>query len=137
MANEQAGKDFILEVDKDGAGDFEQLAGAQSHGLTQAAEEIDVTNYGSNQNKEILDGAGIQSRALSISGVLKDDDSQTFLQARYDDQALFSARARNANTGGLTWTGNVKVTQLDLTGEHNGSLQFAATLVFSGAVTAV
>ena len=66
----QKGKDLLLKVDSTGGGVFVTVAGLRARSLSLNARPIDITNADSaNGWREMLDGAGVKSAAVSGAGV--------------------------------------------------------------------
>lgn len=131
------GKDFVLQVeDSAGAGTYTTIAGLRAKTFAKAAEAIDATSHGSNQNREIVDGAGIKSLNVSGSGIM-DTDKTTIqrIEDAHDNQTLTNFRLVDSSSGGRTYTASFKITSLEVTGEYNGALEFSISLESSGAVT--
>lgn len=64
----QKGKDLLLKVDTDGAGDFTTVAGLRARSLAFNAATVDVTDQESAaQWRELLEGAGIKTARITGS----------------------------------------------------------------------
>jgi TP901-1 family phage major tail protein len=131
----KAGKNFLLKVEEvAGGGSYATVGGLRSTSFTKSAEAIDATNHGSNQNKEILDGAGIKSMAISGSGIFTTDASLDVVEDAFDAQTLTRFQVVDADTG-KTYTGLFKITSFERGGDYNNEMSYSISLESSGAIT--
>ena len=131
-----AGKNFLLKVeDSAGAGTYTTLGGLQTTTLTMAAEAIDSTTHGSNQNKEVLDGAGIKSMSISGSGLYESGATLTNVETAALDQTLTRFQVIDSSSGGRTYTGLFKITSVERGGGYNDAQAFSISLESSGSIT--
>lgn len=126
-----AGKDFVIKIETS-SGVYTTLGGLQSSSHSGSAEAIDITSIDSSQWKELLDGAGTRSFALSGSGVLKDSAPVDNLRSAFLNQALTNFQLLEVNG---TWQGLFKVTAFELSGEHNGAQTYSVSLESSGEIS--
>lgn len=130
---EKGGKDLLLKVDT-GGGSYSTLGGLRAKEYSFSNEEIDVTNHGSNQYKEVLDAAGIKSMSISGSGV---HDGSTTINTVED--ALLSGTLTNFqivdDDSGRTYQAAFKVTEFSRSGEYNGAQEYSLSIVSSGTIT--
>lgn len=134
MAGEKGGKDLLLKVDT-GGGSFSTLGGLRSKSMSMNNEAIDVTNHGSNQKREILDGAGIFSMSVSGSGIHNGDASTLNL---VDDNCVSGTLTDFQivdSDSGRTYEATFKITTFERTGEYNGEQTYSVSLESSGSVT--
>lgn len=129
----KAGKDFLLKVNTE-ASTYVTLGGLRSAEFELTREAIDVTNHGSNQNKESLSGAGIKSMSLSGSGVFEDGATYDVVEDAYFDQTHLNFQIVDADSG-KTYQGAFAVTSLSRTGAFDGAQEFSISLESSGAIT--
>ncbi len=129
----KAGKDFLLKVAV--AGVQTTLGGLQAKSMTINNEEIDITNHGSNQWKEVLDGAGVRSLAVSGSGVHDDSAPLKTVEDAAFDGTLLTFQLIDVATGGKSYTFSAKVTSFEHSGEHNAAHTYSISIVSSGEVT--
>lgn len=135
--SEKGGKDFLLKVGQsDGPPEtFVTLGGLRSTSFTRNNEAIDVTNHGSNQDRTLLDGAGIKSMSISGSGIhnghvttldVVDDavDSGTLLNFQVVD-----------DDSGRTYQAAFKVVSFERAGDYNNEQSYSISLESSGAIT--
>lgn len=131
----KAGKNFLLKVeDTAGAGTYTTLGGLRSTTFTKSAEAIDATNHGSNQNKELLDGAGIKSVSLSGSGIFTDSTTLDRVEDAHDAQELTRFQVIDTDAG-KTYTALFKITSFERAGDYNNEQSYSISLESSGSVT--
>jgi TP901-1 family phage major tail protein len=134
MANEQCGNDFVLQRDTTGGGAWETIGGLRSKTFTMNNEAIDVTNHGSSQIRELLEGCGIFSMSVSGSGVYNADaDTTQALEAAvktgtFQDMRFLDEASR-------TYTGSFKVTSFERGSEYNAEATYSISLELSGDIT--
>ena len=127
----QKGKDLLLKLDTDGSGTFETFAGLRTTRLTFNAETIDVTNVESSGGwRELLEGGGVKSAAISGSGVFRDEASDE--------------RAREIFFGSETPTfqvvipdfgiveGAFQIGSIEYSGNHDGEAVYEISLASAG-----
>lgn len=131
--SKQRGDQFLLKVDTSGGGAYVTVAGLRSTGLNARLRPVETTSKDSGGQRELLDGAGIQSFTLTGAGVF---DSGT---AHETVRTLFLGRTRRnwriTRGDGTTVTAPCLVTALDAAGEHDGEETFSITLESAGAVS--
>ena len=132
MSGEKGGKDLLLKVETS-VGVYTTIGGLRSKSYSFGADGIDVTNHGSNQSREFLDGAGIKSMSLSGSGVFKEDTALAKVEANHLTQTLTNFRI--VDSTGNTYTALFKITSLERSGEYNGEQVWTIALESSGAIT--
>jgi len=133
MAGEKGGKDLLLKINTTGS-TYVTVAGLRSKGFTFSADGIDVTNHGSNQNREFLDGAGIFSMSVTGSGVFKNDTTLNTIKTAVMAQTLTNFQIVDDNSGD-TYQAAFKITSFERSGEYNGEMAWTISLESSGAVT--
>jgi TP901-1 family phage major tail protein len=129
------GKDFLLKAgDGEVSEAFTIIGGLRSTSMAINAEAIDVTNQGSSQWKELLDGAGIKSVSISGSGVF--DQGAVIDQLRDD---LLNQTLRNfqitEHSSGDYFQGAFKITSFERAGDYNNEQTWSISLESSGPVT--
>lgn len=131
--SKQRGDLFLLRIDTTGAGAYVTIAGLRSTGLKARLKPVETTNKDSAGQRELLDGAGIQSFTFSGAGVF--DSGSAHDTAR----SLFMGRTRRnwriTRGDGSTVTAPCLITALDYAGNHDGEETFSITLESAGAVT--
>ena len=120
--------------------DFETttLVGIRTRGFTINAEPVDVTNDDDSGWRTLLAEPGLRSMEVPVAGISSDE----ILIAAIMEGATYalSAVVINLATGvgettPGTLTGDFFLSSFEQTGEHDGSVEFTATLMSSGAIT--
>ena len=131
----KGGKDFLLKVeDSAGAGTYTTLGGLRSTSVTRNAEAIDATNHVSNQNREILDGAGIRSMSISGSGIFTTDANLGLVEDAHETQALTRFQVIDVDAG-RTYTALFKIVTFERSGDYNNEQAYSISLESSGSIT--
>lgn len=128
------GKDLLLKYNNTGS-TYTTVSGLQAKTFTLNNEPIDVTNHGSNQYRELLDGAGIRSMSISGSGIWTGDSTTlTAMVTAARDGTLKNFQIVDDNNT-ITYQGSFKITSFELTGEYNGAATYSFSFESSGALT--
>ena len=133
----QKGSLFLIGIG-DGLGSpvsYANVGSARSNSLSLNNESVDVTAKDSAGWRELLEGAGITSMSVSLSGVFKDSVVEKTLET-----AAFADTIKNyqlSSGNGDTFTGNFQITSYERTGEHNGEETFSISLESAGVITVV
>lgn len=135
----KAGNLCLLQVETTaGAGTYTTIPGLRTKEFTRNAELIDGTSHGSNQVREIIDVAGIQSLSVSAGGVV--DTTETILH-RIEDAfntqtlTLFRFLEENGGSGARTYTFSAKITSFGRSAEYNGAVEYTLAIESSGSIT--
>lgn len=130
----QNGKDLLIKVDMDGAGDFQTFAGLRATRISFNAEQVDVTSLESQGGwRELLAGAGMKSASLSGSGVFKDDATDERARAIFFNGEIPSFQVIIPDFG--TVEGRFQITSIEYAGSHNGEATYELSLASAGAVS--
>ena len=129
----QSGKDLLIKLDIDGAGNFQTVAGLRATRISFNAETVDVTSLDSAGGwRELLGGAGMRSASLSGSGVFRD--------------AATDARAREVFFAGIVpqfqivipdfgvVEGPFQITALEYSGNHDGEASYEMSMASAGVL---
>lgn len=120
--------------DTGGTPAFQPIAGLRSRRVTINNELIDTTNADSTGLwREQLDAAGVMSASISGTGIFIDDAGFANVQAMLFAKSLRDGKFDIPGFGLLA--GKFKCTQLELSGEYNGAVQYSMTFESSGAIT--
>lgn len=129
----QNGKDLLVKVDLNGAGQFETLAGLRATRVSFNAEQVDVTTLESQGGwRELLAGAGVKSANISGSGVFKDAGTDERARQIFFDGETPDFQVIIPNFG--TVEGAFQVTAIDYAGSHNGEATYEMSLASAGAL---
>ena len=127
----QNGKDLLIKVDMDGAGSFETLAGLRASRISLNAQTIDVTSIESADGwRELLDGGGVKTAAISGSGVFRDED--TDLRA---NQIFFTGSTPEFQMivpDFAVFKGKFQITSLEYAGQYEGEATYELSLSSAG-----
>jgi TP901-1 family phage major tail protein len=113
---------------------FTTLGGLRTASIKMNAEEIDVTNIGSAQFKELLDGAGILNLSIAGAGVFTDDTTQATAMTDFLAQTLKNYMIIDFVSGN-TFKGKFKIKSLERAGGYKDATTWQISLESSGAVT--
>jgi TP901-1 family phage major tail protein len=129
----QSGKDLLIKIDIDGAGDFQTVAGLRASRLTFNAETVDVTSLDSAGGwRELLGGAGMRSASLSGSGVFR--DAATDARARSVFFAGEVPRFQVVIPDFGVVEGAFQITALEYAGSHDGEATYEMSMASAGAL---
>ena len=127
------GRDLVLSLDPDGTG-FVTVAGMRARRLALNARSVDATDFESaGRWRELLEGAGVRSAAISGSGIFKDKASDEAVR-----NAFFAgrhARWRVTVPDFGTIEAPFQVTALEYGAPHDREVTFEIALESAGAVT--
>ena len=130
----QNGKDLLVKIDMDGAGEFQTIAGLRATRISFNAESVDVTNIESQGGwRELLAGAGIKSAAISGSGVFRDAESDARARQIFFDGIMPDFQVVIPDFGVVE--GPFQVTSLEYAGSHNGEATYELSLASAGALS--
>lgn len=129
----QKGKDLLLKLDGDGSGNFVTVAGLRSKRLAFNSATVDVTDADSaGRWRELLAGSGVQSAAISGSGIFKDAESDEKIRAEFFAGDITAWQFTVPGLG--TMTGPFQITSLEYTGAHDGEVTFDIALESAGEI---
>ena len=130
----QKGRDLLLKIDSNGAGNFITVAGLRSHSLAFNAETVDITHQESaGAWRELLAGAGVRSASIRGNGVFRDDGSDARLRQVFFDGQIVTWQVIVPDFGSIE--GPFQITALELTGTHDGELTFEMALDSAGQLS--
>ncbi|MEM9969555.1 MAG: phage major tail protein, TP901-1 family [Pseudomonadota bacterium] len=130
----QKGKDLLIKLDLDGAGQFETIAGLRATRISFNAESVDVTNLESAGGwRELLAGAGVKAAAISGSGVFKDDATDERARQIFFDGETPSYQVIIPDFG--TVQGPFLLTSIEYAGSHDGEATYELALASAGQLT--
>lgn len=130
----QKGKDLLLKVDADGAGNFTTVAGLRTRSLAFNAALVDITDQESaGRWRELLEGAGLKTARIAGSGIFKDAASDETLRAYFFNGTVRNWRAIVPDFG--TVEGPFQVASLEYGGRHDGEVSFDLSLESAGALS--
>ncbi len=132
----QKGRDLLLKI-SDGAGSptFVTVAGLRARTVSLNARTVDVTDSGSNGWRELLQGAGVRSLAVSGAGVFRDASSDALIRDVFFSQTARAWQVIVPDFG--TFSGNFLIAALEYAGQHDGEATFSLSLASAGEVSFV
>jgi TP901-1 family phage major tail protein len=143
----QKGKDVLIKLDDGGT--YTTIGGLRSSSITLSDEAVDITNKSSSGYRTLLAGAGVNSIAISGSGVFTDDAVENLLKDAYLAQQNIAVDGTSAQTPAFEnfefyiptffkFRGAFQITSLEYAGEYNGEATYSMSFESSGiiAVTA-
>lgn len=128
----QYGKDLLIKIDLNGAGQFETVAGLRASRLSFNAETVDATNLDSGGWRELLGGAGVRSAAVSGSGVFKDTATDERARQIFFDGSTPGFQVVIPDFGIVQ--GPFQITSIEYAGTHDGEATYELSLASAGAL---
>ncbi|MEM7470043.1 MAG: phage major tail protein, TP901-1 family [Pseudomonadota bacterium] len=129
----QRGKDLLLRVDLDGAGQFETIAGLRATRISFNAEQVDITSLESAGGwRELLAGAGVKSASISGSGVFRDAATDERARQIFFDSEVPDFQVIIPDFG--TVAGRFQITAIEYAGSHDGEATYEISLASAGAL---
>ncbi len=130
----QKGKDLLIKLDLDGAGDFQTFAGLRATRISFNAETVDVTNLDSAGGwRELLGGAGVKAAAISGSGVFKDQATDERARQIFFDGETPAYQVIIPDFGIVE--GAFLLTSIEYAGTHDGEATYEIALASAGQLT--
>ena len=132
----QNGKDMLIKIDMNGAGQFETIAGLRATRISFNAESVDVTSLESTGGwREILAGAGVKSAAISGSGIFKDAATDERVRQVFFDGETPDFQVIIPDFG--TVEGPFHIASIEYAGTHDGEATYELSLSSAGELTFV
>lgn len=132
----QNGKDLLIKVDMDGAGDFVTLAGLRASRISFNAQTVDVTSIESVGGwRELLVGGGVKSASISGSGVFRDADTDERARQLFFDGGTPVFQVIVPDFGVIE--GVFQITSIEYAGQYEGEATYELSLASAGALTFV
>jgi len=139
----QKGLDMLIKMDISGT--QTTIGGLRSSSISLSDESLDVTNKDSLGTRTLLAGGGVNSVAISGSGVFTDSASEVALRTSYQAQQN-TTNGSSAQTAAFetfqflvpnlgTYTGAFNITSLEYAGEYNGEVTYSMSFESAGYIT--
>ena len=139
----QKGLDMLLKIDISGT--YTTIGGLRSTSISLADEAVDITNKDSLGTRTLLAGAGVNSLAISGSGVFTDSAAEVALRTAFQAQQ----NTTDGSTGQTaafenfqfvvpdlgTYTGAFMISSLEYAGEFNGEVTYSISFESAGYIT--
>ena len=120
-----------LTIDLDGT----TLVGVRTRGVTSSNEMVDVTTDDDNGWRTLLATPGVKSVEVTVGGISSDE----VLLAEFYNASTTGETLQIDLPSSLASAGNISGTfhlaSFEITGEHDGAVEFSSTFQSSGAVT--
>ena len=130
----QNGKDLLIKLDLNGAGQFETIAGLRATRISFNAETVDVTSLESQGGwRELLAGAGVKTASITGSGVFKDADTDERARQIFFDGEVPGFQVIVPSFGVIE--GPFQITAIEYAGSHNGEATYELTMASAGVLT--
>lgn len=113
---------------------YKTVGGLRTSSFSYAADDIDVSNHGSNQWKKLKSGAGMRSVAVSGSGVYTNAANYRSMESSAFTNSLVSLAFLDLD-GGRVYSGSFKINSLEASGEYDGEASFSLSANSSGTVS--
>jgi TP901-1 family phage major tail protein len=132
----QNGKDLLIKLDMNGAGQFDTIAGLRATRISFNAESVDVTSLESTGGwRELLAGAGVKSASLSGSGVFRDETTDARARQIFFDSEIPDFQVIIPDFGVVE--GAFQITSIEYAGAHNGEASYELSMASAGALSFV
>ena len=113
------------------------LVGIRTRGLSISAEAVDVTTDDNTGERTILPDPGVRSAEISVAGITSDEVLLAEIMSSIGSRTLQNAQVNLPSE--LSSPGTIVfpafVSAMEITGEHDGAVEFTATLMSAGAIT--
>jgi len=140
----QKGKDVLMKINTSGS-TYVTVGGLRSSSITLSDESVDITNKDSLGTRTLLAGAGVNSIAISGSGVFTDSTSEVLVRTSFAAQQNTSDGA-SAQTPAFknfqfsipdlgTYTGSFMIASIEYAGEYNGETTYSMSFESAGYIT--
>lgn len=124
-----SGRDLIINWDST------TLVGVRTRGISNSNEMVDVTTDDDNGWRTLLATPGVKSVEVTAGGISSDEVLLAeFYNASTTGETLAITLPTTLATAGSI-SGTFHLASFEVTGEHDGSVEFSATFQSSGAVT--
>ena len=140
----QKGKDVLIKINTTGS-TYVTLGGLRSSSITFSDEAVDITSKADNGHRLLLAGGGVNSVAISGSGVFTDSSAEQALRTAYYAQQNTSDGS-SAQTAAFknfqfvvpdlaVFTGPFMIESLEYAGEFNGEATYSVSFQSAGYVS--
>ena len=130
----QKGGDFALYIGDAASPEvFTKVGGLRTTDMTLNNESVDITNKDSAGYRQLLEGGGTQSMAISAGGVFTDAVSEETVRGKVFSNTIDNYQLQFGNGDKLE--GNFQITSYERTGEHAGEETYSVSLESAAAFT--
>jgi TP901-1 family phage major tail protein len=113
---------------------FKTVGGLRSKSFSFASEGVDVSNHGSNQWREMLDGAGMRTVSISGEGVYTSATNYRALENHAFANEI-TCLAFVDVVGGRIYFGCFKIVSIEASAEFNGEATYSLSAENAAAIT--
>jgi TP901-1 family phage major tail protein len=130
------GRDVLIKYNTTGS-TYVTIGGAREMELKIANEAVDVTNSDDAGVRKLLEGAGVNSVSITLSGVYMDDASWTAIRAAglANTHKNFQFVMPKSPSGVYTYQGSFMIEGITESASYNGPANYNITLQSAGAVS--
>ncbi len=130
----QKGKNLLLKLGSTGEGSFITVAGLRSRAISFNARAVDVTHAESAGHwRELLEGAGVRSAAITGRGIFRDASSDESVRSTFFAGSIRNWQVVIPSFG--TVSGPFQITALEFAGDHDGEVTFDLALESAGEIS--
>ena len=119
--------------------DSTTLVGIRTRGLSITADAVDVTTDDDTGERTLLPDPGMRSAEISVAGITSDEvliaEILSGVSGRTLTNAIVNLPSSLAVPGTVTFPAFVSA--FEITGEHDGAVEFTATLMSAGTIAYV
>lgn len=126
------GRDFLVQRESNTPGTYVTIGGMRSTSMTINNESVDVTDKDGDTWRKLLEGAGIQSMSIKLSGVFSDNATTNSVQADVVANSVKNYKLVSGNAD--FFIGAFQITSMERGGEYNKEETFSVTLESAGTV---
>lgn len=113
---------------------FKTIGGLRTSTFSFSSDNIDVSNHGSNQWKNIKSGAGMRSASVSGSGVYTNAANYRAMEVSAVANTQVKLAFVDVNAGRI-YDGYFKINSLEASGEYDGEASFSMSADSNGTVS--
>jgi len=117
--------------------DSTTLVGIRTRGLSISAEPVDVTTDDDTGERVLLPDPGVRSAEISVAGITSDEVLIAEILSGIGSRTLTGATVNLPSD--LATPGTIAfdafVSAFEINGEHDGAVEFTATLMSAGPIT--
>jgi TP901-1 family phage major tail protein len=115
---------------------FTTIGGARDTTLTLNEVEVDTTSKDDSGVRQLLSGSILKSMSLSGNGVFKDDSAFDTFRENYEvgTHGNLQIVIPGTSTAAGTYEGAFRITQLELTGAHDGAVEYSFSVESDGTI---
>jgi len=137
----QKGLDMLIKIPVSGT--VTTVAGLRSTSITMSDESVDITNKSDLGVRKLLAGGGVNSIAISGSGVFTDLPAELAVRTAFEAQKSVAVNGTTPQAGAFTsftfvipnlgkYVGLFQVTSLEYAGEYNGEVTYSMSFESAG-----